>query len=130
MWDVLWHHLYQAHLRFIVFSAFLAIAMADHLSSHYDPEVHKPEVVVVKETPSDNIGLGNYQFAYELSDGQKRDEQAQFEARANSEESVLRIHGSFSWVNPTDGQTYTVSYVADENGFQPQGAHLPVAPIA
>ncbi|XP_058801501.1 endocuticle structural protein SgAbd-6-like [Phymastichus coffea] len=101
--------------------------MAGLLPLHYDPTVSKPEVVVVREAPLDGVGLDSYRFAYELSDGQTRNEQAQVEARANPEESVLRVYGSFSWVDPADGQTYTVNYIADENGFQPQGAHLPVA---
>ncbi|KAL7734130.1 hypothetical protein ACLKA6_011810 [Drosophila palustris] len=38
------------------------------------------------------------------------------------------VHGSYSWVDEKTGEKFTVNYVADENGFQPQGAHLPVAP--
>ncbi|KAH8266017.1 hypothetical protein KR038_000452 [Drosophila bunnanda] len=37
------------------------------------------------------------------------------------------VHGSYSWVDEKTGEKFTVTYVADENGFQPQGAHLPVA---
>jgi hypothetical protein len=31
------------------------------------------------------------------------------------------------WVSP-EGEKFTLTWTADENGFQPKGAHLPVAP--
>ena len=92
------------------------------------PQRNAQEVVVVKETLSDNIGLDSYKFDYQLSDGSTREESAQVETRG-AEDAILRVRGSFSFVG-ADGVTYTVTYIADENGFQPQGAHLPVAPQA
>ena len=32
--------------------------------------------------------------------------------------------GSYKWVSP-EGESFTVNYVADENGYQPTGAHIP-----
>ncbi|KAH8300253.1 hypothetical protein KR044_012207, partial [Drosophila immigrans] len=37
------------------------------------------------------------------------------------------IHGNYGWISP-EGEHIQVSYVADENGYQPTGAHLPTPP--
>ncbi|XP_033149410.1 endocuticle structural protein SgAbd-6 isoform X2 [Drosophila busckii] len=79
--------------------------------------------VEVVEYESDNIGVGGYKFSYKLSDGTTRTEEATVN-NAGTENESLSIRGSVSWVAP-DGQTYTINFVADENGFQPQGEHLP-----
>ncbi|KAI9587673.1 endocuticle structural protein SgAbd-6-like [Glossina fuscipes] len=79
--------------------------------------------VEVLEYEADNIGIGGYKFSYKLSDGTTRTEEAVVNNAGTDNES-LSVRGSVSWVAP-DGQTYTVNFVADENGFQPEGAHLP-----
>lgn len=38
-----------------------------------------------------------------------------------------RAQGGFSYTSP-DGQQVHISYTADENGFVPQGSHIPTAP--
>merc|ERR1712071_413682 len=39
------------------------------------------------------------------------------------------VQGSYSHTD-AEGNTYTVTYVADENGYRAEGGHLPVAPSA
>ena len=63
-------------------------------------------------------------YSYELSDGVSRQEQG--ELKQIGTEQALVVRGSVSWV-AADGQTYTLNYVADENGYQPEGDFLPKA---
>lgn len=43
-------------------------------------------------------------------------------------EADIIVHtGSYSYTDP-EGNIITVNYVADENGFQPTGDHLPTPP--
>lgn len=37
------------------------------------------------------------------------------------------VRGSYSYTGP-DGVVYTMNYISNENGFQPQGDHLPTPP--
>lgn len=63
---------------------------------------------------------GSYSFAYETSNGIKASESSPDGGSAN---------GEFSYTAP-EGDKIQLAYVADQGGFQPQGAHLPVEPPA
>ncbi|CAH0558131.1 unnamed protein product [Brassicogethes aeneus] len=73
----------------------------------------------------ENIGTDGFNYAYETSNGISAQEQGQLN-NAGTENESLSVRGSYRYIG-IDGQTYEVTYIADENGFQPQGAHLPVA---
>ncbi|KYM87206.1 Flexible cuticle protein 12, partial [Atta colombica] len=107
--------LLQTRVAIIALCALMAVAIA---APPHD------ETVVVKETPLDNIGVDGYQYGYELSNGQAHQESAQL-VNAGHENEALVVRGSFSYVDPETNVRYTVNYVADENGFHPEGAHLP-----
>jgi hypothetical protein len=72
---------------------------------------------IVKQT-SDINPDGSYTNEYETSNGIK-----------GSESGVggQYAQGANSYYAP-DGQLIQITYTADENGFQPQGAHLPTPP--
>ncbi|XP_073837211.1 larval cuticle protein 65Ag1-like [Musca autumnalis] len=99
----------------IVFAALFALALA------------APSDVEIVRSDSE-VGPESFSFDSETSDGTKHSAQGQLN-NIGTEQEAIAVRGSYSFV-ADDGQTYTVTYVADENGFQPQGAHLPVAPEA
>ncbi|RZC43085.1 Chitin bind 4 domain containing protein [Asbolus verrucosus] len=71
----------------------------------------------------DNLGFGGFSFSVETSDGFKHDQSGQTK-NAGTPDEALAVTGSYSYVGD-DGKTYMVKYTADENGFQPEGEHLP-----
>ncbi|KAH8303988.1 hypothetical protein KR018_000224 [Drosophila ironensis] len=100
----------------IVFVALFALAVA----------APTQEVTILKSVSE--VNPESFQYAYETSDGVSADAAGQLKNVGTEQEAIV-VKGSYSFV-ADDGQTYTVTYIADENGFQPQGAHLPVAPEA
>lgn len=69
---------------------------------------------------------GSYAYSYETDNGISASESG--EPRVQGEEGpAVAAAGSYQYTAP-DGNIIQVTYTADENGFQPQGAHLPVGP--
>ncbi|KAH8379240.1 hypothetical protein KR009_003832 [Drosophila setifemur] len=103
----------------IAFVALFALAVAA-------PPQRAEDAVILRQDA--DVGPESYQYNWETSDGQSANSEGVLNNVGSDHES-LAVKGSFSFIGD-DGQTYTINYIADENGFQPQGAHLPVAPEA
>ncbi|XP_026276157.1 larval cuticle protein 65Ag1-like [Frankliniella occidentalis] len=85
-----------------------------------------PKPIAILKLASDVQPDGSFTYEYETENGIKADARGNL-VNAGSENEALNQQGSFSFV-ADDGQTYSITWVADENGFQPQGAHIPVPP--
>ncbi|XP_017102549.2 endocuticle structural protein SgAbd-6 [Drosophila bipectinata] len=72
-----------------------------------------------------NIDTNGYAFSFETSDGISRQEMATLKNPGTPQEAIA-VQGTVNWVGP-DGVHYKLNYLADENGFQAQGDHLPQA---
>ncbi|CAB3236683.1 unnamed protein product [Arctia plantaginis] len=104
---------------FAVLAVALACAAADvaHLKDDYAP--------IVKS--SYDIGPdGAFQYAYETGNGISAQAQGALKD-PQSDHAAQVVQGGYKYVSP-DGTPIEVSYIADEEGFKPQGSHLPVPP--
>ncbi|KAG5676771.1 hypothetical protein PVAND_006580 [Polypedilum vanderplanki] len=73
---------------------------------------------------NDNIGLDNYNFEFETSDGTQRQESAVVNNFGSDNEELV-VRGSVSWTSP-EGEVITLNYVADKNGYRPESPSIPV----
>ncbi|KAM7356307.1 larval cuticle protein 65Ab1-like [Cochliomyia hominivorax] len=101
---------------FIVFAAFFALALAVPVPDHQAEIIHQES----------DVQPEGFKFLTETSDGTHHDATGQLKV-FDSEHAGIAVHGSYSWVDEKTGEKFTVNYVADENGYQPEGAHLPKA---
>ncbi|XP_026328708.1 uncharacterized protein LOC113236755 [Hyposmocoma kahamanoa] len=70
---------------------------------------------------------GSYRYSYETGNGISAEEQGYVKNQGVPEQEAQTAQGQYQYTAP-DGQLIQLSYIADENGFQPQGAHLPTPP--
>ncbi|XP_059057951.1 cuticle protein 3-like [Achroia grisella] len=62
----------------------------------------------------------SYHYSFETDNGIQTEESGQIN-------KGTQARGAYSY-RGNDGQVYSVRYTADENGFRPEGAHLPTPP--
>jgi len=65
--------------------------------------------------------------SFETGNGIIAEESGFLKNAGNPETEAQVVQGSSSYTSP-EGQQIRLTYLADENGFQPQGAHLPTSP--
>nr|CAI5833502.1 unnamed protein product [Callosobruchus analis] len=70
---------------------------------------------------------GSYNYGYETGNGIVAEEQGYLKNAGQPEQEAQVAQGQYQYTSP-EGQIIQLTYVADENGFQPQGEHLPTPP--
>merc|ERR1711972_389675 len=99
----------------ILFAVFLAVAAAAPA-----PQDEKPIILILKQSQNHDTEKQESSFSYDSESG------VQKQIGDKPEEAGTVSKGQFSY--PEGSVTYTVSWVADENGFQATGDHLPTPP--
>ncbi|XP_046447537.1 endocuticle structural glycoprotein SgAbd-3-like isoform X3 [Daphnia pulex] len=130
-------------MKLFIIAAILAVAAA--APSGYKTEEEKygkdykyPEITVVSQSDERNLD-GSSKWNYALSDGTTREEEQEQKkfivtkvddyGKETKEEVYGNTNkGSSYWVSAS-GEKITLTWVADDAGFQPKGDHLPVAPV-
>ena len=102
-------------MKLLVFAAVLAVAAA----APFEPSYAERDIIEILRQNIDHNDDHSYQQSFETENGISVSESGQPE-----EDDSYSVSGQFSYTAP-DGVTYTVVYSAGEQGFQPQGDHLP-----
>ncbi|ODM90379.1 Larval cuticle protein LCP-17 [Orchesella cincta] len=106
----------------VVITVLVGVAAAQKFSA-----TRSGNEIVITRSESENNGDGTFKWASELSDGTKLEQSGYVKAGPDPEKPIQVIEGSYSYITP-EGETINLKYIADENGFQPEGVHLPTPP--
>ncbi|XP_030759742.1 larval cuticle protein 65Ag1-like isoform X1 [Sitophilus oryzae] len=87
------------------------------------PVENEPVPIVAQE--SDIQPDGTFKWSFETGDGVKQEQSGQ--PKQIEQEVAIVLQGSASWIDD-EGNPHQLTYIADENGYQPQSADIPVAP--
>ncbi|XP_026729271.1 larval cuticle protein 1-like isoform X1 [Trichoplusia ni] len=117
------HELIKMKSIILVALALVAVAAAS--------PVDNPPAAIVRSEFNQNP-QGSYNFGFETSDGTNREETGVVKEafdEDNKPHNVVVVRGSYRYINP-EGQEEVIRYIADEEGFHPEGPSIPVAPVA
>lgn len=110
--------------KLVLLSALVAVALsAPYVSGGGSPLEPVP---ILKQT-SDVLPDGSFHWSYESGDRTQQEQTGSVKAGPTPDESIASVQGSASWFD-LEGKPHELTYVADENGFQAQGADIPVTP--
>lgn len=86
------------------------------------------EPIPIVKQDSDISFDGSYHSSFETGNGIVSEEHGVLKNPGVKDAEAEEVIGSVSYTAP-DGTPISLKYIANENGFIAEGAHLPVAPI-
>lgn len=123
-------------LIFIIIGSLIASTLAQqhhNNQQHHQQQQQQQQQVDIKKQNVPILAYqnslqheGTFNYAFESGDGTKAEQNGQLKY-VDQENAGEAIQGQFSYEGD-DGQTYSIQYTADENGYRPVGAHLPTPP--
>ncbi|XP_060862310.1 endocuticle structural glycoprotein SgAbd-4-like [Metopolophium dirhodum] len=108
-------------VTFAVSSLLLAVVAVSAYPASLNPE-SRAAILVQDSAPNSD---GSFKNNFQTENGIKQESVGYL--KAGAEGPVAVFQGAVAYVAP-DGQTIQTGYIADENGYQPYGAHLPTPP--
>uniref|UniRef100_A0A224XRL8 Putative endocuticle structural glycoprotein n=1 Tax=Panstrongylus lignarius TaxID=156445 RepID=A0A224XRL8_9HEMI len=112
-----------------VYTAILCVAVARPQLGAQQPSGPQTTPIPILKYENEGVNYdGSYKWAYETGNEIVAEESGFVKNFGQGEPNEIQTaQGSFSYTAP-DGTRITVTYTADENGFVPQGDHLPTPP--
>ncbi|XP_023943615.2 endocuticle structural glycoprotein SgAbd-2 [Bicyclus anynana] len=111
---------------FIPLFALVALSYAAPQFNQYQTQPQYQVIPIVRQNQEINPD-GSYQWSYETGNGIQAQEQGYLKNAGIKDAEAQVAQGSYSYTGP-EGIPITVTYIADENGFRAEGAHLPTPP--
>ncbi|CAH2237037.1 larval cuticle protein LCP-17-like [Pararge aegeria] len=102
-------------MKTIIILSLVAVALAAPPSSQ--------EPIQILSQESDINPDGSFKYTYETSNGISSSANGELR-NIGAEEPALQIQGQFKYPSE-DGQEISLTYIANENGYVPQGSILP-----
>ncbi|KAL4706490.1 hypothetical protein ACJJTC_015688 [Scirpophaga incertulas] len=112
---------------FVVLSTLIALTCAAPQFQQYPQQQYQNQQIPIISQTQDINPDGSYQYSYETGNGIAAQEQGYLKNAGVKDAEAQVAQGSFAYTSP-EGIPISVSYIADENGFRAEGAHLPTPP--
>ncbi|XP_018570532.1 larval cuticle protein LCP-17-like [Anoplophora glabripennis] len=106
-------------MKLVVFSAMVAVAFGAYAGD--------PKLAQIISAQSDSEPDGTFQYSFDTENGISAKEAGAPKSLGGTDPPAVVVNGAYEYTDPEGGKVQ-VSYVADENGYQPSGNVLPTPP--
>ncbi|CAH2007988.1 unnamed protein product [Acanthoscelides obtectus] len=93
----------------------------------YDAESNSTPIPIIHQEQEVEFD-GTYHSSFETGNGIVAHEEGHLKNAGQKDEEIEEVQGEVQYTAP-DGTIIKLKYIANENGFQPEGDHLPKAPV-